>query len=185
MFKLYYATRFIFILMTLSLSLVTANPLPAETTGQGGTEYVDEEIINRNSSSKVPTQYEPEKKLFKFKADFRFREAYQGNIKSLNSDLPASDWFMQRYRLRGQFTFSPSKDVDINSRVVWEFRHYHGSELEQTLDWSYGLFDKLNVTWRNVLDLPLTITAGRQDIKLDSGWLVSDGTPGQRTDGQV
>jgi hypothetical protein len=39
------------------------------------------------------------------------------------------------------------------------------------------LFDRMNFTWRNAFDMPLTIVIGRQDLKLGSGWLISDGTP--------
>jgi hypothetical protein len=40
-----------------------------------------------------------------------------------------------------------------------------------------GIFDGLNVQWRNVLQQPATVTVGRQDIFLGDGWLVGEGTP--------
>jgi hypothetical protein len=44
-------------------------------------------------------------------------------------------------------------------------------------DWTEGVFDNLNVKWKNILGQPLTATVGRQDIFLGDGWLVGDGTP--------
>ena len=45
------------------------------------------------------------------------------------------------------------------------------------LDWTEGIFDGLNVQWRNILKQPATLTVGRQDILLGDGWLVAEGTP--------
>ena len=121
------------------------------------------------------------RKLFKLGGDLRIRGAYQDSIQSLNSDHPESEWFQHRYRLRGGLTLSPWENLDVNTRLAWEFRHTVDAETNQNPDWSYGLFDIFNLNWRNVLNLPLTITAGRQEIVLGSGWLVSDGTPGDGT----
>ena len=49
------------------------------------------------------------------------------------------------------------------------------------MEWRYGIVDNLNLKWNKVLDQPLTITAGRQDILIGDfydWWLVADGTPG-------
>ena len=40
-----------------------------------------------------------------------------------------------------------------------------------------GIFDSLNVQWKNILQQPATLTVGRQDILLGDGWLVGEGTP--------
>ena len=45
------------------------------------------------------------------------------------------------------------------------------------MQWRYGIIDKLNVEWKKPLDLPVTVTVGRQDINLGDNWLVGDGTP--------
>jgi hypothetical protein len=45
----------------------------------------------------------------------------------------------------------------------------------------YGILDNAYLKWNNILDQPLTLSAGRQDIALgdpDDWWLVMDGTPG-------
>jgi hypothetical protein len=49
------------------------------------------------------------------------------------------------------------------------------------MEWRYGIFDILNVKWTNAFSLPMTITAGRQDLAFGdywNWWLVADGTPG-------
>ena len=45
------------------------------------------------------------------------------------------------------------------------------------------IIDRLNVVWRKPFGLPVTVKAGRQDIKLGEGWLVLEGNPrdGSRT----
>ena len=115
----------------------------------------------------------------KYNFDFRARQIFQENVFTLNDDAPNTDWDWQRYRFRGGLSYSPVKDFSINTRLTWEFRNYN-KFVNPTLDWdkSHILFDRLNFSWKNVAGLPLTITAGRQDIILDSAWLVLDATPG-------
>ena len=45
------------------------------------------------------------------------------------------------------------------------------------MQWRYGIIDTLNVQWKKPLDLPATVTVGRQDINLGDNWLFGDGTP--------
>ena len=45
------------------------------------------------------------------------------------------------------------------------------------MQWRYGIFDSMNVQWKQPLGMPATLTVGRQDIFLGDGWLVGDGTP--------
>jgi len=77
-----------------------------------------------------------------------------------------------------------SDDVDLNSRMVWEFRTWDepSRKLKET-DFDEILFDRLNVTMRNMFGEPMTGVIGRQDLILGVGWLVLDGTPldGSRT----
>lgn len=160
------------ILALTAMILISAN-LSANsiTEAPPGKEASDE----KHPSS--PPKAEPSKLAFNF--DFRGRQIFQENAFSLNDEAPNTDWSWQRFRFRGGLTFSPSRDLDLNARVTWEFRHYN-KFVNPTLNWdkSYALFDHLNIRWKNVLNLPLTITAGRQDIILDSAWLVLDATPG-------
>ena len=122
--------------------------------------------------------------------DFRFRTITSRNIVSLNKDSKNADgisnnkYNYQRYRTRWWTKWTLSDDVDINTRMVWEFRTWDEPPSKpQSTDFDEILFDRLNVTMRNMFDQPLTGVIGRQDIILGVGWLVLDGTPldGSRT----
>jgi len=110
--------------------------------------------------------------------DIRLREIFAPNM-LLNQE----DRHFQRYRFRLGTTVTPIKDLDLNFRMVWEPRHFcQPSSID---DWTMSevIIDTANIKLSNVLDLPLTLTVGRQDIIFGDGWLVLDGTPldGSRT----
>lgn len=132
--------------------------------------------------------------------DFRMREIYAFNLLRLADDddgVRDDDWHFQRWRLRWWATFTPfgTKDISINTRLMWEFRTYEhpiGRQHSQLsgytpsshkYDDSDAMFDILNVTWKNVMGLPLTAVIGRQEIVFGDGWLICEGTPldGSRT----
>jgi hypothetical protein len=122
---------------------------------------------------------------FKWGADLRLRDEYLNNNVTLDKSAPGHERNYGRYRTRLWTTVTPVKDIDINTRYVWEFRTYSAPEgpLRQT-NLEDVIIDTLNVKWRNFLQLPVTMTVGRQDITdLGNGWLVFDGTPldGSRT----
>jgi Alginate export len=119
--------------------------------------------------------------------DFRVRNEYYNNIISLSPASALSEQDVVRYRGRLWAGVTPVTNLTFNGRVsaeprLWvkpSFTSAFGAE--SGMEWRYGIVDNLNVKWSNVLDLPLTITAGRQDILLGDyydWWLVSDGTPG-------
>ncbi|MGC9453534.1 MAG: alginate export family protein [Phycisphaerae bacterium] len=110
--------------------------------------------------------------------DIRLREIFAPNLL-----LDQTDRHFQRYRFRVGAKVSPLEDIDFNVRLVYEPRHYCQPDDFEVWQMSEAIIDKLNVEWRNFLGMPLTITAGRQDIILGDGWLVLDGTPldGSRT----
>lgn len=125
-------------------------------------------------------------------ADLRFRIISAKNIDTLNDDPPANrenHWNFTRYRMRWWQKLKLSEDIDFNTRLVWEFRHWDegpkgaGQPRDQKVDFDEILFDRFNLTVRNLFGLPLTGVFGRQDIILGKGWLVLDGTPldGSRT----
>ena len=116
--------------------------------------------------------------------DFRFRTIVARNIDTLDTDASQNKWNFQRYRSRWWTKWMLSDDVDLNTRMVWEFRTWdEPSRKPQHTDFDEILFDRLNVTMRNMFDQPLTGVFGRQDLILGIGWLVLDGTPldGSRT----
>jgi hypothetical protein len=122
-------------------------------------------------------------------ADLRIRNEYYNNALSLGSGIPGSpfnslhaqDYF--RYRGRVWTTITPVEDLSLNARLVAEPREFMETSTFDTyfekdgMQWRYGIFDSLNLQWRKPLDMPATLTVGRQDIFLGDGWLVGDGTP--------
>jgi hypothetical protein len=126
--------------------------------------------------------------------DLRLREVYNRNIFSLNDNYGgAENWnnyHWQRYRTRWSTKWTLTDDITFNTRLTWEFwghcapdNHPNPFLSEKNYDFDEALFDHMNIQFRNAFDLPLTLTVGRQDIFLGTGWLVAEGTPadGSRT----
>jgi len=128
--------------------------------------------------------------------DLRLREVYARNIFSLNEsfgDGAGGNWnnyHWQRYRTRWSTKWAIDEDIDFNMRLVWEFWGHAAPDdsfssflSEKSYDFDEAIFDHMNLQFRNAFDMPLTLTVGRQDIILGTGWLVLDGTPadGSRT----
>jgi hypothetical protein len=141
-------------------------------------------------------------------ADFRFRVETGENWQTLNEDARSSafghrevdSWNYERYRTRWWTKSSLNQDVSINTRLTWETRTWNEpgarairSDIAPTDDrnntvraWNpdEALFDTMNVNVRNIGDMPLAATVGRQDLLgFGAGWLIFDGTPldGSRT----
>jgi hypothetical protein len=124
-------------------------------------------------------------------ADFRWRWEYYDNSTSFNDATYSDLQSYFRYRARVWTTLQMDKDIDINARMVYEPRTYFlpNSDVADKQGTAgptrvnEALLDKLNVTMRNFMDLPVTAVIGRQDIVLGAGWLVAEGTPmdGSRT----
>ncbi len=120
-------------------------------------------------------------------ADMRVRNEYYDNLVSLTDSNPLHEQDVIRYRGRLWATFQPGAGFSLNTRLSAEPRDWmHPSFVsaykgESGMEWRYGIFDVLNVKWTNAFNLPLSITAGRQDIAFGdywNWWLVADGTPG-------
>jgi hypothetical protein len=122
--------------------------------------------------------------------DFRVRNEYFNNALSLTTDPHLSPLFGSvheqdyfRYRGRLWASFLPTDDLSVNVRLASEPREFMKPATMDTfygksgMQWRYGIIDNLNVQWKKPLDLPATLTVGRQDIFLGDGWLVGDGTP--------
>lgn len=122
-------------------------------------------------------------------ADLRLREVYIGNI-GFNDQSPTTNRVFQRYRLRGWAQYAFNEHVAANARLTWEGRHYSlppesAWPVPGFERWYSGgvLLDGLSLDLKRIADSPLSVKAGRQDIRLGDGWLVMDGTPidGSRT----
>jgi Alginate export len=123
-------------------------------------------------------------------ADLRVRNEYFNNALSFTSDpglsplfgdLHSQDYF--RYRGRVWASLFPTNALTVNVRLTAEPREFMEPATMDTfydksgMQWRYGIIDNLNVQWKQPLNLPATVTVGRQDIFLGDGWLVGDGTP--------
>jgi len=164
------------LLLSLILMFVTPIALAADPAQENS---IAKKEAPEKKDPAPPATKNPAPPKVRLSFDFRARQIFQENVFTLNDDAPNTDWDWQRYRFRGGLSFTPVKNIDVNTRVTWEFRNYN-KFVNPNLDWdkSYAMFDRLNITMKNVFNQPLTITAGRQDIMLDSLWLVMDATPG-------
>jgi hypothetical protein len=118
--------------------------------------------------------------------DIRVRNEYYPNTVSLSSASGLSEQDVVRYRGRVWTSLTPVTNVTVNGRVAAEPRLWVKPSFtaadngESNMEWRYGIVDNLNVKLNNMFNLPLTLTAGRQDIALGDyydWWLVLDGTP--------
>ncbi len=121
---------------------------------------------------------------FEMGFDHRYRMIYDYNVTSLDQYSTGHQRYWHRNRSRMWARVTPMENLDINARLVIEPRYYcqPTSMADQSIR-TEALWDKLNVEWRQAFGLPLTIKAGRQDMRLGSGYLVFEGTPldGSRT----
>jgi len=126
---------------------------------------------------------------FSWGGDMRVRNEYFNNALSLGSG-PSSGPFapvheQDYFRFRGRVwaSFFPTNDLTVNVRLAAEPREFMKDSTMDTyfdksgMQWRYGIIDTLNVQWKKPLDLPATVTVGRQDINLGDNWLFGDGTP--------
>ena len=118
--------------------------------------------------------------------DLRLREVYFNNAVIPSKRAANHERHFERYRWRIWSTVTPPdvSDVEFNWRIVYEPRPVHKPEPLQ--DWIMDdiLFDRLNLKLKRAGGLPLTVTAGRQDLTdLGNRWLIFEGTPldGSRT----
>jgi hypothetical protein len=128
--------------------------------------------------------------------DVRLRNEYLNNALTL-SDVTAprheQDYF--RFRERVWTSIELMTNMTANARLAAEEREWmkpaNASQYFSSLgppavsrsgfEERYGILDNAYIKWSNIGNVPLTITAGRQDMALgdpDDQFLVMDGTPG-------
>jgi len=118
--------------------------------------------------------------------DLRLRNEYFNSALALNAAAPLheQDYFRIRARLWSSVTLVP--DFTFNVRLaaeprLWEDSSYTKQHPGVGLEGRYALIDTFNLKMTHAFGLPLTITAGRQDVQFGDAanwWLVGDGTPG-------
>jgi hypothetical protein len=117
--------------------------------------------------------------VFQWGGDFRLRfEAYD-NVHTLrNFGAHDRDYF--RARLRLWETTNPLPGLTLFGRISTEPRYWYdaATPTAEGTEWKYVILDSMNAKWvTESSGTPITVVAGRQDIVLGDGWLVSDGTP--------
>jgi hypothetical protein len=125
-------------------------------------------------------------KEFTWGADLRLRNEYFDNALSLSQRRPRHEQDYFRFRERVWASIMPITNLSVNARLAAEQREWmkptfaKQANNESGFEERYAILDNANVKWNNIADLPLTITAGRQDIAFGdplNWWLVVDGTP--------
>jgi hypothetical protein len=123
---------------------------------------------------------------FSWGADVRLRNEYMDNNIFLNNSAPLHEQDYFRFRERIWASVMPVTNVSVNARFSGEQREwmkpaaagqYAGRE---GLEERYGILDNAYVKWSNIGGVPLSISAGRQDVQFGepmNWWLVADGTP--------
>jgi hypothetical protein len=124
-------------------------------------------------------------------ADLRLRHISMFNPTTLTPDAARNERHFQRYRIRWWNQFTPMENLEANLRLTWEARTYPkpdqgtGALTYGWQDWYGGtvVWDHVNFKLKQVADLPIDLTVGRQDLIFGNGWLILDGTPldGSRT----
>jgi hypothetical protein len=120
-------------------------------------------------------------------ADLRLRNEYFDNAITLDERAPRHEQDYFRFRERLWASVMPMKDLSVNGRLaaeqrLWMKPSFNGNYGARSgFEERYMILDNANVKWNNILDAPLSLTAGRQDIMFGdplNWWLVADGTPG-------
>ena len=108
--------------------------------------------------------------------DFRWRLRRDENRKMDDTESSA-DRFLQRYRVRVWTSLHLAENMDLNFRIVGEPRYYHRPDMDQQWARDEFVINRLNLTFRDFMELPLDLVLGRQDLHFGDGWLVCEGTP--------
>jgi hypothetical protein len=106
----------------------------------------------------------------------RFR--FESWDNAVNLDDAAADGFAYtRNRTTLGLSWNAAKNVEVLGKVTNEFRVYLAPK-DRAFNWHEVFFDNLYVKWRVPGRVPLTVTAGRQDLNFGEGFVIADGTPG-------
>ncbi len=173
--------RNLLLTITAALSLTLVEKSTFAASAQTSTQPSQSDFEQFITEAKNPTDW------LRWGADFRARNEYYNEIVTFTESDRLHEQDVIRFRGRLWASASVVTNLTINTRLsaeprVWMRPSFAGVYKGNTgTEWRYGIGDLLNVKWDQILDQPLTITAGRQDIQLGDfydWWLVADGTPG-------
>jgi hypothetical protein len=111
---------------------------------------------------------------FIFAERFRF-EAWDNAVSLDDSANDAMAYTRTRTTLG--LRWLAARNVEVLAKVTNEFRVYLAPK-DRPFNWHEVFFDNLYVKWDVPGRLPVTVTVGRQDIRLGEGFIIADGTPG-------
>jgi hypothetical protein len=113
----------------------------------------------------------------KYKISFteRFRIETWDNTTSLNDTLNAgTSYTRNRSTIMGQWF--PNEKIELALKFANEFRSYLVPENKQfNIDELF--IDQLYFKWKNIANVPLTVTFGRQNMQFGEGFVIMDGGP--------
>ena len=108
------------------------------------------------------------------------------NSVTLNSEAARHEQDYFRFRERLWASVMPVTNLSVNVRFAGEQREWmepsvaSGYGPRSGYEERYGIMDNAYVKWNNIGDVPLSFSAGRQDVQFGepmNWWLVGDGTP--------
>ena len=113
---------------------------------------------------------------FKLIIQERFRIETYDNAISLDEGATDSNSYTRNKTVLG-FLWNPSSKWEIGFKFANENRTYLAPKSKQA-SWNEVFVDTLYVKWKNVADLPLTLTLGRQEwpMHFGDGFIIMDGT---------
>jgi hypothetical protein len=127
-----------------------------------------------NASADEPAGTPPTPK-YKFGFTERFRIETWDNSTSLNNSSNAgSTYTRNRSTFMGQWL--PNEKLELGLKFGNEFRSYFAPSNKQfNIDEIF--VDQLYFKWKNISDIPVTLTAGRQNMMFGEGFVIMDGGP--------
>jgi hypothetical protein len=177
----------ILVIIVAATSIATAADAPAAQPTAATVTPAAVDAASKSGTSSFRDWFHNPTDWLSMGADIRFRYTYGWNLDTLN-DHPGtkpgdknnrdSKWEWYQQRMRWWTKTKINDDIDFNLRYTWEFRMWDEPDRKgQEPDFDEIVWDQFNLVVRNLGDMPLTMTVGRQDIRLGEGWLVFDGTP--------
>ena len=172
------------LLATLSVASLTASAQTAAPTNANTATTPTPAPAESSALEDFITQSKHPVSWLTWGGDMRVRNEYFNNAQTLNPNnaLTEQDYF--RFRGRLWTSISPITNLSANVRLTAEPRNwlrpasytsFRGNEGQA---WYYGIFDNMNVQWKNIADSPASFTVGRQDyLTFGNDWLLFDGTP--------
>lgn len=131
-------------------------------------------IVISFSFLSLKAQETTKNKKIEFSFSERIRLTTFDNAISLND--AAESWSFSRFRTTVGVKYSPNNNILFNLKLgnesrIWLSPESKNSRFDETF------VDQLYFKWNNIAKLPLEITAGRQNIMLDEGFICLDAQP--------